>query len=762
MRISCPNCRNSTDTELGDSQTIVCSECKSEISVNELLSTVKDASSVTRAIPNEFPEPETDQTIDHFRLDRILGNGGFGVVYKAHDLRLNRNVAIKLPRASVMTLSQAEVFLREAQAAAQLQHPNIVSVFEVGRENDRVYIVSELIEGKTLDQWRLLETPDYRAVAKLVSKIARALHVAHQVGIVHRDIKPGNIIVDAKQEPHITDFGLAQHQGGQRSAFKPGQVVGTENYMSPEQSLGNPSLIDHRSDIYSLGIVFYELLTGSRPSEIRSPQTDSKTSRRVPNELKAIALKATSADPNQRFRNCEKLADELDRWSDGLPTITLPPNRFQKTVRHLRNNSRNIGFVALGVVIGIIGIVIALSGIGRTPNDLAQHDPPPAGHKHVEFTISPPGCQLRFVKIDRKAAWVDYAGIEHLEPIRTKGDMDAFEVTLPPGWYIFEAISPDGDIAEIWRYIPENINGSPDSRYKATDWVKTGTYSVKLHPINVIPLDESFYVRCGGGSFETGADFFLMDKVPTRPVEIISLPEFLVAPYEVSLEDFHSVMNCVPFEFPDQRIDIQAHGDLAATHVRFIEAIDYAERVGGRLPMMEEYLFAASNGGKTTYPWGNEWEFHDWPIGPVGFPKEDRSEIGVYNLFSNVVEWTGDYGVPDWSIQLTYQNNGVQLDSKARSEYRETMESTRIVVGGKLGLGGSAAAPKGFDETPKNVILNPTDHQLPIPAGLGFRIYRSVVPRLDVRSDLIQYHLRNRSKKVTGQSTKPKEQKPQD
>ena len=167
-----------------------------------------------------------------------VGAGHFGSVWKARDNELDRIVAIKIPRKDQLSEVETEQFLREARAAAQLNHPNIVPVHEVGREGDTVFIVSDYVEGATLEEWLGAQQPTFRETAELCAKIAYALHDAHLAGVIHRDLKPGNIMMDMDGEPHIMDFGLAKRESGEITMTAEGQILGTPAYMPPEQAKG--------------------------------------------------------------------------------------------------------------------------------------------------------------------------------------------------------------------------------------------------------------------------------------------------------------------------------------------------------------------------------------------------------------------------------------------------------------------------------------------------------------------------------------------
>jgi serine/threonine protein kinase len=279
------------------------------------------------ALPNTDPViPVSDvavpERIGRYRVERVLGQGGFGCVYLGHDDELNRPVAIKVPHAHrVSRLLDVEAYLAEARVLASLDHAHIVPVFDVGRTDDGLcFVVSKYIEGSDLAEWIRQARPSFDESAGLVAAIAEALHHAHRKGLVHRDVKPGNIFIDATGKPYLGDFGLVLRE--EDFGTGPG-FAGTLLYMSPEQASGEGHRVDGRSDIFSLGVILYELLTGRRPfrGDIRDEvleqiiSVEARPPRQIddaiPKELERICLKALAKRVSERYTTAKDMAGDL-------------------------------------------------------------------------------------------------------------------------------------------------------------------------------------------------------------------------------------------------------------------------------------------------------------------------------------------------------------------------------------------------------------------------------------------------------------------
>ncbi|MCI0342268.1 MAG: serine/threonine protein kinase [Planctomycetales bacterium] len=299
-----------------------------------------------------------------------LGAGGMGVVYRAWDPELRRDVALK-----VLSLGAPpdfrQRFLREGRMGARLKHPGIVAVHAAGEADGQAFIVQELIEGESLSR-RFLEGPlPPGTAARILEKVARALSYAHAEGVVHRDVKPGNILLDRAGDPHLADFGLAREADASIQLSRSGEAIGTPHYMSPEQAEGKPGRVDARTDIWGCGVVLYQALSCALPFEgganlvmervlAREPVPLRRRRPSVPRQLEAIVDRCLEKDPGQRYPTAEALADDLARFLRGEPTSARPIGPVSRIARRVRRNPVPAAVGVVALALGAAGGVAAL------------------------------------------------------------------------------------------------------------------------------------------------------------------------------------------------------------------------------------------------------------------------------------------------------------------------------------------------------------------------------------------------------------------
>src|SRR5437762_489698 len=387
------NCRNCGAKFFSDAPEGLCTGCVLEAAIGGAVAGGDDPGRPASSMPATTADSvaATAQTtvraaellgeLGDYELLDAVGRGGQGVVFRARQKSLNRTVALK-----VISLGQwarkahLKRFRLEAEAAARLEHPGIVPIHEVGERDGSCYFSMKFVEGGQLDEVVRRAPMSIRQGAELIAKVARTVHYAHEHGILHRDIKPGNILLDQKGEPHLTDFGLARLVETESTVTRTLEVLGTPSYMAPEQAVGNNAAISSVTDVYGLGAVLYQLLTGQPPfaggttyetikllldTEPRQPRLLNP---KIDRDLSIICLKCLEKDPKRRYSSAVALAEDLERWLKHEPIVARQSGIFTRGRKWVQRNPTSALLVAsLVALVAAAGWIVWKSEFIRHP-----------------------------------------------------------------------------------------------------------------------------------------------------------------------------------------------------------------------------------------------------------------------------------------------------------------------------------------------------------------------------------------------------------
>ncbi|MEM7601251.1 MAG: WD40 repeat domain-containing serine/threonine protein kinase, partial [Verrucomicrobiota bacterium] len=317
-------------------------------------------------------EEDPPTCLGDFELIETVSSGASGVVWRARQTGLDREVALKLLRTSIFSGSEEwERFRNEAKVAGSLKHPNIVPVYEFGEIDGQPYLAMPFIEGETLSS-KLRGLPGSpKTVVGLILKVTEAVDAAHRRGILHRDLKPGNILVDENGEPHVVDFGIAKQMQDSSGLTLSGQMLGTPYYMAPEQASGDSSSCSLATDVFSLGVILYELLSGKKPfrgdsviSLIRQVTEEKEErlsiiDRSIDKELEAIVETCLEKDPDKRYRTASALANDLRNWLEGRPVSVTPASPMRRVAKLVRRKPIHTALAGTGL---LFTLTLAIGG----------------------------------------------------------------------------------------------------------------------------------------------------------------------------------------------------------------------------------------------------------------------------------------------------------------------------------------------------------------------------------------------------------------
>lgn len=717
-------------------------EVERQINVLKAMNRLMDSERVAgMATVPDRPEgaPRPLPRVPGYEILGELGHGGMGVVYRARQAHLGREVALKVLARPLMSNPRLlQRFRNEAALAAGLVDAHILPVFDLMEVEGVPILVMPLVEGSDLgkvvrarSQARKSRTvpPGYidtgekeylDRVLPLLDQLVAAVAALHKSGVLHRDIKPSNALVDGKGNLWLSDFGLARRDGG-AGLTETGAGMGTLGYASPEQVRGDEN-IDGRADLFSLGATIYETLTLVMPYDKAvakesswPPMAPSQRQPLLPWQFDAVIIKALEPNPARRYRSADELQADWQRARQGLRPKARPLGLLRRLGRVLEHQPL---LLASGVGLALVLLAIFGSGFLKRP------DPPPVVpvdnnnrnpivKRDVRVVTDPPGASVVLAPIDPETG-----DLAHKSKWFRRESTGEIIRDVPAGEYcVAVQLQSSGDFHEVYRVVPRP--GDPSNRdFRHRSWDEEADGTIKLPLITIIPKAKATdgMVKFEGGLFRMGGG------VPSAEARLAAeAAPFFLDRTEVTVRAFKEVL-----KLKDMAGQLDEN---PVAGVSFDQAVDYAERVGKRLPDEVEYELAATKGGTWRFPWGDGPRPTKWEFGPAGSPDWDKTETDppVFGLFSNVAEWTSS-----WPTPREGQGERASWQQQIKAEVR--LLDCRVVRGGSwlvvsrnvpATLDGSIWRP-GSNWDPRYRYFVHRDDKHP---GLGFRCAHSVQPR---------------------------------
>ncbi len=623
-------------------------------------------------------KPPIPDRIDEFKILRVLGEGGMGVVYLAEDTVLGRKVALKVLARHLLG-SEAAIgrFRDEARAAAALKHPGVVPVYTFRQDGQDRYLICEYVDGPTLREFIAQEKSRragdpgtrnarewHRQCAEIVASVAEALEACHRANLVHRDVKPSNILLDPQSGPRLTDFGIAKHLAPGANTYHT-SLIGSYHYMSPEQAAASKAGVDHRSDIFSLGVILYEMLTTQRPFDgpdlqrvlhavtSEEPRRLGAIEPRISADLETVCHKALEKDPAHRYQSAAVFAAELRNVIAGRPILARPPGLARKA-RRWAGAHRAAVLAATVVILG--ATVLGLGGLTVSMRN--------ARLAWFSVESDEPGCTVLIQPID--------AATLEVSPTPTRlGTAPLHHEGVEPGVYRVTVVASDPDVFAEFNAVllrPGRERATVLRTSRAPKWTGVGggpAHFGRLMPTSQATADGMVLVEAGDYDVRRTGE---AKRPPGLPK--LTLPAFYIDKTEVSNRRYKEFVDATGHRAPplwEDGLDDEIL-DRPVVGVSLEDAEAYARWRGKRLPTSLEWEAAARGKEGHVYPWGNEppegrIEYDATPkdiedavsvvdalrsraayrrrMKDVAEPPSSRSALGLSNTFGNAGELTG-------------------------------------------------------------------------------------------------------------------------